>query len=145
VNAADYQSFGVAPGEIVDIFGILVTGTAKGSGIRTGKLQLALAGHKCFLMESALSSMLPPARRRPSFPRGGELTKVKCSVNGFYPAVTASVTDSQPGRITQDSSGKWAGSILNRNFAEFGGASRKKGSVVDGVHDRARGGQPARR
>jgi uncharacterized protein (TIGR03437 family) len=138
MNAADYQSNSVAPGEIVDIFGTLVgpSELTKGSVDSNAKAATNVGGTQV-LFDGIPAPILYASSGQtaaivPFEVAGQNLTNLQVSVNGFLSnTVTVFVNDSHPGVFTQDSSGDGAGSILNQDYSLNSTAHpAKKGSAV---------------
>ncbi|HKW97213.1 MAG TPA: hypothetical protein VJN43_05730 [Bryobacteraceae bacterium] len=138
VNAADYRPSEVAPGEIVNLFGILVgpSTLTKGTVDSSGKVTTSVGGTQV-LFDGIPTPVLYASSGQtasivPFGVAGQEWTNVQVLMNGFLSnTVRMYITDLQPGIFTQDASGTGPGAILNQDYSLNSTAHpAKKGSVV---------------
>jgi uncharacterized protein (TIGR03437 family) len=137
LNAASYQGGGVAPGEIVTIYGYDIGPASLAKGAFTGgmlsmnveNVQITFDGTPAPLLyvSSGQSSAIVP------YSVAGKKTAVmQVSNRGARTnSITLPVTDAAPGLFTADASGQGAGAILNQDYSlNTPGNAAARGSIV---------------
>ncbi len=122
VNAASYRDGGVAPGEMVTIFGENL-GPEEPAGIvigPDGKVATVTGGTRV-LFDGVPAPMIAASKRQttcvvPFAVRGRERVTVQVEVDGWKSApVSVPVLETKPGVFSADSSGQGQGAILNQD------------------------------
>ena len=123
VNSASYAGGGVAPGELVDIFGQNL-GPASGlsNQVSAGIVSNSLAGARVWFDGIAAPILYASAGQlnvvAPYAMAGQSNTSVRVEYLGaFSPAVSVPVLPAQPGIFTLDASGGGPAAVLNKDYS----------------------------
>ncbi len=122
VNAASYAGGGVAPGELVTIFGENIGPEEPAGAVigPDGKLSTVTGGTR-ILFDGIPAPMIAASRRQstcvvPFEIRGRDRVMVQVEVDGWLSsAVSIPVLETKPGVFSADSSGRGQGAILNED------------------------------
>jgi len=137
LNAASYDAGGVAPGEIVTIYGDRLGQTAVVQGTVTNAKFNTVAGTTRVLFDGVAAPMIYSSEKQvaavvPYAVAGKSSTQMTVEVGGVKgAAVAVPVVSSLPGLFTIDSSGKGQAAVLNENGTLNGAANpAAAGSIV---------------
>ena len=137
LNAASYDAGGVAPGEIVTIYGDRLGQTAVVQGTVTNAKFNTMAGTTRVLFDGVAAPMIYSSEKQvaaivPYGIAGKSSTQMTVEMGGVKGvAVAVPVVSSLPGLFTVDSSGKGQAAVLNENGTLNGAANpAAAGSIV---------------
>ncbi len=136
-NAATYETKGVAPGEIVDVFGLTLAPATPAAGTVTrGKFDTSAGGVRVLFDGAAAPVTYASSGQLIAIVPYGVAQKTTTQVmvdnNSLLSApVTVNVVGSAPGLFAADASGKGQGAILNENGSPNSAASpAAAGSII---------------
>jgi uncharacterized protein (TIGR03437 family) len=138
VNAASYQGGGVAPGELITVFGTaLGPASLQKPQVSASGIVDTLAGGTRVLFDGVASPMIYALAGQisavaPFSLQGRSSTQVQVEFSGTRSAVvTLPVVSAMPAIFTSDASGKGQGAILNQDFSVNGAANpAARGSAI---------------